>query len=132
ARGGDRAVRSRRAGAAAAALGRAAARAGDSGVLAGAHRPAARPAAVPAHRGRVRRRAARPVTALAFLRRHSLDTRPLRIPPYRRLFIGNAVSNFGFQFTAVAVPVQMYAITRSNLWVGLIGMAGLGPLVVFG
>ena len=25
---------------------------------------------------------------------------------------------FGFQFTAVAVPVQMYALTRDSLWVG--------------
>ena len=39
---------------------------------------------------------------------------------------------FGFQFTAVAVPVQMYALTRSSLWVGLLGVAGLVPLVVFG
>src|SRR5258705_8881364 len=67
-----------------------------------------------------------------FVRRHALDTRPLRHAPYRRMFIGNAVSNFGFQFTAVAVPVQMYALTRSSLWVGLLGVAGLVPLVFFG
>jgi MFS family permease len=70
--------------------------------------------------------------ALRFLRRHSIDTRPLRHPPYRRLFVGNAVSNFGFQFTAVAVPVQMYALTHSSLYVGLLGLVGLVPLVVFG
>jgi MFS family permease len=67
-----------------------------------------------------------------FLRRHTIDTRPLRHTAYRRLFIGNAVSNFGYQFTAVAVPVQMYALTRSSLWVGLLGVAGLVPLVFFG
>jgi MFS family permease len=68
---------------------------------------------------------------LDFVRRHAIDTRPLRNPPYRRLFVGQAVSGFGLQFTAVAVPVQMYALTRSSLWVGLLGIANLVPLVVF-
>ena len=70
--------------------------------------------------------------ALRFLRRHAIDTRPLRHTPYRRLFLGNAVSNFGYQFTAVAVPVQMYALTNSSLWVGLLGLAALIPLIFFG
>ena len=70
-------------------------------------------------------------TAVEFLRRHSIDTKPLRHVPYRRMFIGNAVANFGLQFTAVAVPVQMYVITRSSLWVGLLGLAALIPLLVF-
>ncbi|MDQ2789337.1 MAG: MFS transporter, partial [Actinomycetota bacterium] len=34
--------------------------------------------------------------------------------------------------TRVAVPLQVYAITRSSLDVGLIGLAALVPLVVFG
>src|SRR5688572_16573284 len=55
----------------------------------------------------------------------------MRHAAYRRLFIGNAVSNLGYQFTAVAVPVQMYALTRSSLWVGLLGVAGLVPLIIF-
>ena len=67
----------------------------------------------------------------AFLRRHALDTKPLRHPAYRRLFIGQSVSSLGLQFTAVAVPVQMFALTGSSLWVGLLGVAGLVPLVVF-
>jgi MFS family permease len=71
------------------------------------------------------------VTTLEFLRRHAIDTRPLRHVPYRRLFVGWSVSSFGLQFTAVAVPVQMYEITRSSLWVGLLGIAALVPLVVF-
>jgi MFS family permease len=70
-------------------------------------------------------------TAVQFLRRHTIDTRPLRHVPYRRMFIGNAVASFGLQFTAVAVPVQMYVITRSSLWVGLLGLAALIPLLVF-
>jgi MFS family permease len=64
-------------------------------------------------------------------RRHTIDTRPLRHSPYRRLFIGQAVSSLGLQFTAVAVPVQMFATTSSSLWVGLLGVAGLVPLVAF-
>jgi MFS family permease len=47
------------------------------------------------------------------------------------MFIGNGVSFFGYQFTAVAVPVQVYALTRSNLWVGFVSFAGLLPLVIF-
>ena len=61
-----------------------------------------------------------------------IDTRPLRAPAYRRMWIGNGVSFFGFQFTSVAVPVQMYAITHSSAWVGLLGVAGLVPLLIFG
>jgi MFS family permease len=71
------------------------------------------------------------VGVLGFLRRHAIDVIPLRYAAYRRLFIGNAVSFIGYQFTAVAVPVQMYDLTRSSLWVGLIGIAGLVPLLVF-
>jgi MFS family permease len=61
-----------------------------------------------------------------------IDTRPLRVLAYRRMWLGNGVSFFGFQFTAVAVPVQMYAITHSSAWVGLLGIAGLVPLLIFG
>ncbi len=61
-----------------------------------------------------------------------VDTRPLRVVPYRRLWIGNGVAFFGFQFTAVAVPVEMFDITRSSAWVGLLGVAGLVPLLIFG
>jgi MFS family permease len=64
-------------------------------------------------------------------RRVAIDLRPLRIPAYRRIFIGTATSFFGAQFTAVAVPVQMWALTRSTLWVGYLGLAGLLPLLLF-
>jgi MFS family permease len=64
-------------------------------------------------------------------RRFAIDPRPLRHPAYRRVFVGNAASFFGTQFTAVAVPVQMYGLTHSTLWVGLLGLAGLVPLLVF-
>jgi MFS family permease len=60
-----------------------------------------------------------------------IDTRPLRHHAFRRVWIGNGVASIGFQLTAVAVPVQMYAITGSSVWVGLIGIAGFVPLLVF-
>jgi MFS family permease len=61
-----------------------------------------------------------------------IDIRPLRLTSYRRMWVGNGVSYFGFQFTSVAVPVEMYAITNSSAWVGLLGVAGLVPLLIFG
>ena len=67
----------------------------------------------------------------AWLARHAIDVRPLRHVAYRRLFIGTTTSAFGFQFTAVAVPVQLYALTRSSTWVGFLGLAGLIPLLLF-
>jgi len=61
-----------------------------------------------------------------------IDLRPLRGVAYRRMWLGNGVSFFGFQFTAVAVPVEMFAITHSSAWVGLLGLAALVPLLIFG
>ncbi|MFB9316364.1 MFS transporter [Cryptosporangium minutisporangium] len=61
-----------------------------------------------------------------------VDTRPLRQTAYRRLFVGQSVSFIGYQITAVAVPVQMYAITDSSFWVGMLGLAALVPLILFG
>ena len=66
------------------------------------------------------------------LRRIAIDTTPLRHPAYRRLFVGQGVAFVGFQVTAVAVPVQVYDISRSSFWVGILGVVGLVPLVVFG
>ncbi|BCJ58896.1 MFS transporter [Micromonospora endophytica] len=65
-------------------------------------------------------------------RRWAIDLRPLRVPAYRRLWLGNGIAMFGFQFTAVAVPVEMYALTEDSLWVGLLGIAGFVPLLIFG
>jgi MFS family permease len=72
------------------------------------------------------------VSAGASLRRLAIDARPLRHPAYRRLFLGNGVSFVGFQVTAVAVPVQVFDISRSSFWVGMVGLVGLVPLVLFG
>ncbi len=61
-----------------------------------------------------------------------LDTRPLRYVPYRRLWSSNVVTSLGAQFTTVAVPKQIYDLTGSSAFVGLAGVFGLVPLLVFG
>jgi len=60
------------------------------------------------------------------------DTRPLRNPHFRRLWTANIVTVIGAQLTVVAVPAQIYADTGSSAYVGLTGVFGLVPLVVFG
>ncbi|GAA4405848.1 MFS transporter [Tsukamurella soli] len=60
------------------------------------------------------------------------DTRPLHVPDYRRLWWTGVVTVIGAQLTAVAVPAQIYGITGSSAYVGLTGVFGLVPLVVFG
>ena len=61
------------------------------------------------------------------------DLTPLRVSPeYRRLWLALAVGNVGQQMTAVAVGIQVYAITGSSWAVGLVGFFQLVPLIVFG
>ena len=67
------------------------------------------------------------------LRGVALDLTPLRASRgFRNLLVGDAVSVIGTQVTAVAVPLQVYAITRSAAAVGLVGLAGLVPLILLG
>lgn len=65
------------------------------------------------------------------LRRFVVDTRPLAIPPYRRLWSSTIVTSVGSQLTAVAVPKQIYDMTGSSAYVGLSGLVALVPLVIF-
>ena len=60
------------------------------------------------------------------------DTRPLQTPAFRRLWEANIVTVIGAQLTVVAVPAQIFSITNSSGMVGLTGIFGLVPLVVFG
>ncbi len=60
------------------------------------------------------------------------DTRPLKVAPFRRLWTANIVTVVGAQLTVVAVPAQIYAQTGSSAFVGLTGVFGLVPLVIFG
>ncbi|WP_327108794.1 MFS transporter [Nonomuraea glycinis] len=54
------------------------------------------------------------------------------MPAYRRLWAGQAVSHLGLAVTFVAVSQQVYELTGSSFWVGMLGLANLIPLVVFG
>ncbi|MBB6628004.1 MFS transporter [Nocardioides sp. KIGAM211] len=60
------------------------------------------------------------------------DTRPLRNDHFRRLWLANIVTVIGAQLTVVAVPAQIYSETGSSAYVGLTGLFGLVPLIVFG
>nr|WP_218848957.1 MFS transporter [Nocardioides perillae] len=60
------------------------------------------------------------------------DTRPLQDAHFRRLWQANIVTVVGAQLTVVVVPAQIYAMTGSSAYVGLTGVFGLVPLVVFG
>jgi MFS family permease len=60
-----------------------------------------------------------------------LDLRPLqRSRDYRAMVSGLGVSQLGTQLTTVAVPFQVYAITRSSLVVGLVSLTQLFPLII--
>lgn len=69
---------------------------------------------------------------MSLLRRQLADTRPLRQPDFRRLWVANIVTVIGAQLSIVAVPQQVFEITRSSAYVGLTGAFALVPLVVFG
>jgi MFS family permease len=60
-----------------------------------------------------------------------LDVSPLRRHrDYRLLFTGQFVSSFGSFLTYVALPVQIYELTKSSAIVGLLGTVQLLPLAV--
>ncbi|QRV01743.1 MFS transporter [Arcanobacterium phocisimile] len=69
---------------------------------------------------------------MARLRKYFADTRPLQSPDFRRLWIANIITVIGAQLTVVAVPAQIYDLTTSSAMVGLTGIFGLVPLIVFG
>ncbi|MEO6081608.1 MAG: MFS transporter, partial [Umezawaea sp.] len=66
------------------------------------------------------------------LRKVAIDTRPLKIVAYRRLWLSTIVTAVGSQLTAVAVPKQVYDLTGSSGWVGIAAGVALVPLLVFG
>ncbi|WP_237048137.1 MFS transporter [Lentzea guizhouensis] len=61
-----------------------------------------------------------------------IDTRPLKIVAYRRLWLSTIVTAVGSQLTAVAVPKQVFDLTGSSAWVGIAAGVALVPLLVFG
>ena len=70
-------------------------------------------------------------SALAGARRRLfIDLTPLRRSrDFRWLLLGELVSVLGTQLTTVAVPYQVYQLTRSSLDVGLVSLAQLLPLI---
>ncbi|NNH71692.1 MFS transporter [Nocardia uniformis] len=60
------------------------------------------------------------------------DVTPLKNPDFRRLWTTGVVTVIGAQLSVVAVPKQLYDITHSSSYVGLAGLFGLVPLIVFG
>jgi MFS family permease len=64
-------------------------------------------------------------------RRILIDLDPLRgSRDFRLLFGGQLVGMFGTQLTMVAIPFEVYELTRSSLQVGAVSLAQLIPLVV--
>lgn len=63
-------------------------------------------------------------------RRVLIDLSPLRRSrDLRCLVLGELVSVLGTQLTTVAVPYQVYQLTHSSLYVGLVSLAQLFPLI---
>src|ERR1700692_4193508 len=74
-------------------------------------------------------RVRRPIATRAF-RSLAVDARSLRESrPFRRLWVGQLISLVGRQITLVAVPFQVYSLTRSARDVGLLGIVQAVPLV---
>lgn len=58
------------------------------------------------------------------------DVRPLRESrDFRLLMIGQLVTGLGSQAALVALPFQVYALTRSAFMTGLVGLAELAPVI---
>jgi hypothetical protein len=71
----------------------------------------------------------RPIASRAF-RMLAVDARSLReSQSFRRLWFGQLISMVGRQITLVAVPYQVYSLTRSALDVGLLGIVQVVPLI---
>src|SRR5205807_9020983 len=63
---------------------------------------------------------------MADRRRLFADIAPLRdSADFRRLYVGQLVSFLGSQLTVVAVPYQVFLLTRSSFQVGLVSLAQL-------
>ena len=61
----------------------------------------------------------------------AVDTTPLRTNrQFRLLFTGLAVSSLGNRITDIAIALQIYALTRSNLAVGLLGLVVMVPKLI--
>jgi MFS family permease len=70
---------------------------------------------------------------MTLLNKLTIDITPLRNNrDYRLLFFGQFISFIGSSITAVALSYQIYTVTRSTAYVGLLGMFQLIPLSISG
>jgi MFS family permease len=60
---------------------------------------------------------------ISLLRRHR---------DFRLLFVGQLISFLGSMVSYMAVPYQVFQLTKSNAMVGALGMAQLLPVLIFG
>lgn len=58
-----------------------------------------------------------------------IDLSPFRHKNFRRLFFGQLISAFGTQMTAVIVPFQVFSITHSTFYTGLV--SGIEFIFIF-
>lgn len=58
-----------------------------------------------------------------------IDLTPFRHKNFRRLFLGQLISAFGTQMTAIVVPFQIFALTQSSFYTGLI--SGIEFIFIF-
>lgn len=62
-----------------------------------------------------------------------INVRPLiRYRDYRLLFVGQLISQLGTMVSYMAIPYQIYEITKSNAMVGTLSLVLFAPMVVFG
>lgn len=62
-----------------------------------------------------------------------INLSPLKkYPDFRNLFLGQFISFFGSMISYVAIPYQVYQLTKDNWFVGALGIVQLVPVIVFG
>jgi MFS family permease len=62
-----------------------------------------------------------------------IDITPLKkYRDFRLLFIGQLISQLGTMVSYMAVPYQVYELTKSNALVGALGIVQFVPMVIFG
>jgi MFS family permease len=66
------------------------------------------------------------------LRDIAIDLSPLKVREFRLLWTGATISAIGTMITRIAVPFQVYRLTGSTLWVGILGGLALIPYMVGG
>lgn len=62
-----------------------------------------------------------------------INIAPLRkYPDFRNLYLGQFISFFGSMISYVAIPYEVYQLTKNNWYVGALGIVQLVPVLVFG